>query len=142
MDRLLRKSDVISLHCPLTPRTHYLINNRTLPLLKSNALIINTGRGRLVDTRAVPDALDDGRLAGYGADVCEGERGYFHRDFSDKTVSDDLPNRLRSHPKVLLTAHQGFLTDETLRQIVRSLVNQFSFYGNQQTSSVSKASLY
>ena len=142
LDQLLRGSDVVALHCPLTPQTHYLISDRTLPLLKSNALIINTGRGCLVDTRAVLDALDDGRLAGYGADVYEGERGYFHQDFSDKIVSDDLLNRLRSHPKVLLTAHQGFLTKEAMRQIVRSLVSQFSFYGNQQTSSVSKASVY
>ena len=141
-DQLLRQSDVIALHCPLTPQTHHLINDRTLALLKSNALIINTGRGRLVDTRAVLDALDEGQLTGYGADVYEGERDYFHRNFSDKTVSDDLLNRLRSHPKVLLTAHQGFLTEEALRQVVRSLLNQFSFYASQQTSSVSKASLY
>lgn len=141
LDQLLRQSDVVSLHCPLTPQTGYLINDRTLPLLKSNALLINTGRGRLVDTRAVLNALDDGRLAGYGADVYEGERGYFHQDFSDKTVSDDLLNQLRSHPKVLLTAHQGFLTEEALRQIVRSLLNQFSFHDNQQGSLTTKASM-
>lgn len=142
LDQLLRESDVISLHCPLTPQTHHFINDRTLALLKPNALIINTGRGRLVDTRAVLSALDDGRLGGYGADVYEGERGYFHQDFSDKSISDDLLNRLRKHPKALLTAHQGFLTEEALRQIVRSLLNQFSFHANQQASSTTKASVY
>lgn len=97
---------------------------------------------RGVNTHAVLDTLGDGLLTGYGADVYEGGRGYFHQDFSNKTVSDDLLNRLRRHPKVLLTAHQGFLTEEALRQIVRSLLNQFSFHDNQQASLTTKASMY
>ncbi|WP_080236803.1 2-hydroxyacid dehydrogenase [Spirosoma rigui] len=138
---LLAQADVVSLHCPLNDQTGHLINDRTLTLLKAGAVLVNTGRGRLVDTAAVLDALDAGKLGGYAADVYEGERAYFHYDFSAKPIPDTLLNRLRQHPKVLLTAHQGFLTDEAMRQIARGLLNQFSFYDNQQTALVTKASM-
>ncbi len=139
---LLCHADVVSLHCPLTPLTKYLIDEQTLALLKPNAVLVNTGRGALVQTEAVLDALDTGRLAGYAADVYERERGYFHYDFSGQTIDDPLLNRLRLHPKVLLTAHQGFLTKEALRQIATGLLNQFTFYDSQQTALVTKASMY
>jgi D-lactate dehydrogenase len=138
---LLHQSDVLALHCPLTPLTEYVINDQTLSLVKPTAILVNTGRGRLVDTTAVLNALDAGQLGGYAADVYEKERLYFHYDFSDKLIEDDLLNRLRKHPKVLLTAHQGFLTEEAQRQIARNLLNQFSFYENQQLSLVTKASM-
>lgn len=141
LGELLHQSDVIALHCPLTPLTEYIINDHTLSLVKPSAILVNTSRGRLVDTRAVLNALDADRLSGYAADVYEQERAYFHYDFSDKPIIDDLLNRLRKHPKVLLTAHQGFLTEEAQRQIARSLLNQFSFYENQQMSLVTKASM-
>ncbi|CCH00899.1 D-isomer specific 2-hydroxyacid dehydrogenase NAD-binding protein [Fibrella aestuarina BUZ 2] len=141
LPELLRVADVVSLHCPLTPLTENLINDQTLSLMKPSAWLVNTGRGKLVKTRAVLDALDNNRLAGYAADVYEQERAFFHYDFSDQFIDDPLLNRLRSHPKVLLSAHQGFLTEEALRQIARSLMNQFNFYENQQTSLLSKASM-
>ncbi|MBO0935423.1 2-hydroxyacid dehydrogenase [Fibrella sp. HMF5335] len=141
LSELLQQADVVSLHCPLTPLTDYLINEQSLSLMKPSAILINTGRGRLVDTAAVLNALDRGQLAGYSADVYERERTYFHYDFSEWGVADDLLNRLRRHPKALLTAHQGFLTQEALRQIARGLVNQFTFYDNQQTVLVTKASM-
>lgn len=138
---LLSETDIISLHCSLSPLTDRLIQEKSLTLLKPTAFLINTGRGRLVDTRAVLDALDHGQLAGYAADVYEGEKLYFHNDFSTQPIADALLNRLRYHPKVLLTAHQGFLTDETLQQITRGLLNQFSFYENQQSAQSAKASI-
>jgi D-lactate dehydrogenase len=138
---LLRQSDIVSLHCPLNPLTEHLINDRALLLMKAGALLINTGRGRLVDTAAVLDALDNEQLGGYAADVYEWERPYFHYDFSDKPITDALLNRLRTHPGVLLTAHQGFLTKEAMQQIARGLLNQFSFYENQQTAFITKASM-
>lgn len=138
---LLSEADIISLHCPLSPLTDRLIQEKSLTLLKPTAFLINTGRGRLVDTRAVLNALDHGQLAGYAADVYEGEKLYFHTDFSTQPIADALLNRLRYHPKVLLTAHQGFLTDETLQQITRGLLNQFSFYENQQSAQSAKASI-
>lgn len=141
LDELLRQSDIISLHCPLNPLTDYLINAQTLALMKPGALLINTGRGRLVDTQAVLDALDSGQLSGYAADVYERERAYFHYDFSDNLISDPLLNQLRTHPNVLLTAHQSFLTKEAMQQISRGLMNQLSFYENQQTALVTKASM-
>jgi D-lactate dehydrogenase len=141
LTELLRQADIVSLHCPLTPQTEHLINDRTLTLMKPGAILVNTGRGRLVETTSVLNALDIGTLGGYAADVYEGEQPYFHYDFSTKSIPDALLNRLRQHPKVLLTAHQGFLTDEAMRQIARGLLNQFSFYDNQQTALVTKASM-
>ncbi len=141
LSELLQQADVISLHCPLTSLTDYLINEQSLSAMKPTAILVNTGRGRLVDTTAVLNALDAGQLAGYAADVYEGERTYFHYDFSDWGVADELLNRLRRHPNVLLTAHQGFLTQEALHQIARSLLNQFTFYDNQQTARITKASM-
>ena len=141
LNELLQQADVISLHCPLTPLTNYLIDESALRAMKPGAVLLNTGRGRLVHTDAVLDALDAGRLGGYAADVYEDERAYFHRDFSAKGVPDERLNRLRQHPQVLLTAHQGFLTNEALSQIARGLLNQISFYENQHRMPVTKASM-
>ncbi|GAB3949611.1 2-hydroxyacid dehydrogenase [Spirosoma harenae] len=141
LGELLQQSDVISLHCPLTLLTEHLINDQTLSLLKSSAILVNTARGGLVETGAVLKALDTGRLTGYAADVYEWENIYFHHDYSNKPILDNTLNRLRSHPKVLLTAHQGFLTEESLQQTARSLLNQFSFYENQQMAYITKASM-
>jgi len=138
---LLHASDVVSLHCPLTPLTEFLIDEQTLSVMKPSAILVNSGRGRLVKTTAVLDALDNEQLAGYAADAYERERAWFHYDFSDKTIDDELLNRLRAHPKVLLTAHQGFLTEEAMRQIAQNLMNQFSFYENGQLAIVTKASM-
>jgi D-lactate dehydrogenase len=138
---LLHASDVVSLFCPLTPLPEFLIDEQTLSIMKPGAILVNTGRGRLVKTTAVLDALDNDRLAGYAADVYERERAWFHYNFSDKTIDDELLNRLRMHPRVLLTAHQGFLTEEAMQQISRSLLNQFSFYENGQLTLITKASM-
>lgn len=138
---LLHASNVVSLHCPLTPLTDYLIDEQTLSIMKPDALLINTGRGRLVKTEAILNALDTGKLGGYAADVYERERAYFHYDFSTQPITDDLLNRLRLHPNVLLTAHQGFLTEQAMGQISRSLMNQISFYENGQMTLITKASM-
>jgi len=141
LDDLFSRSDVVALHCPLSPQTWHLINAQTLALMKPGTLLINTSRGGLVDTDAVLDALDSGKLAGYAADVYEDERTYFHYDFSTTPITDNRLNRLRQHPHVLLTAHQGFLTEEALKQLAKSLIRQFSYYDNQQTALITKASM-
>ncbi len=141
LDELFRTSDIVSLHCPLNQNTEYLINEKSLAAMKPTAILVNSGRGRLVDTGAVLDALDHNLLAGYAADVYERERAYFHYDYSKKGVADELLNRLRQHPKVMLTAHQGFLTEDALQQIARSLLNQFTFHESQRTASRYKASM-
>ncbi|GAB4033167.1 2-hydroxyacid dehydrogenase [Spirosoma gilvum] len=138
---LLQQADIVSLHCTLTPLTEYLINDYTLAALKPTAILVNTARGRIVDTAAVLKALDTEQLAGYGADVYERERPYFHYDYSDRHVEDALLNRLRHHPKVLLTAHQGFLTGEALQQTAQQLLHQFSFYENQRIIHVPRVSV-
>ena len=106
--------------------------------MKETAVLVNTARGRLVSTVALLDALDGGRLAGYAADVYEGERGYFHQDFSTKAIEDKLLDRLKSHPKVLLTAHQGFLTHEPLNQVARGLLDEFTQLENPKTSHLTR----
>ncbi|QIP15131.1 2-hydroxyacid dehydrogenase [Spirosoma aureum] len=138
---LLAQSDILSLHCPLTQLTDHIINPQTIAALKPSTVLVNTARGRLVDAKAVLDALDAGKLAGYAADVYEQERAYFHYDYSRKSIADDILNQLRNHPKVLLTAHQGFLTEEALQQMARNLLNQFTFYDSQQMIMVTKASM-
>ncbi|GAB2789363.1 2-hydroxyacid dehydrogenase [Halomonas shantousis] len=115
--RLLAESDVITLHCPLTEETRYLINAETLELIKPGALLINTSRGALIDTRAVIDALKSCQLGGLGIDVYEQETSLFFRDRSSEIIDDDVFQRLVTFPNVLITGHQGFFTREALTEI-------------------------
>ncbi|NJM05811.1 2-hydroxyacid dehydrogenase, partial [Candidatus Gracilibacteria bacterium] len=110
LEDLLRQSDVISLHVPLFPATHHMINAKTLALVKEGAYLINTSRGALVDTEALIKAIESGHLAGVGLDVYEEEQGKFFRDLSDKPMSDDVLSRIMSFPNVLVTGHQAFFT--------------------------------
>lgn len=136
---LLREADVVALHCALHAPTHHLLNAQTLREMKPTAVLVNTGRGGLVDTAAVLDALDGGTLAGYAADVYEAERGWFHHDHSGQPLTDPLLDRLRQHPHVLLTAHQGFLTDEALHRIASTLMLQISHYESGQLAALTEA---
>lgn len=117
LDRLLTEADVISLHCPLTPQTRHLISDAALSAMKRDVILINTGRGGLVDTHAVIRALKSGRIGALGLDVYEGEDGIFFEDASGTGVRDDVLARLLSFPNVLVTGHQAFLTREALANI-------------------------
>jgi D-lactate dehydrogenase len=117
LENLLKQSDIISLHCPLNDATHHLINTESLKTMKQGAMLINTGRGALIDTQAVVDALKIGQLGYLGIDVYEQEDKLFFRDFSESIIQDDLILRLMSFPNVLITAHQAFFTEEALTQI-------------------------
>ncbi len=119
-EEVLRRSDILSLHCPLTPQTHYLINERTLALMKPGAMLINTSRGGLIDTAAVIAALKEGTLGWLGMDVYEEEEGVFFEDLSGRVLGDDLLARLLTFPNVLITGHQAFLTDEALTNIAQT----------------------
>ncbi|GAB3907002.1 2-hydroxyacid dehydrogenase [Larkinella knui] len=141
LPRLLAESDVVSLHCPLTAQTNQLLNADAIAQIKPTAIVLNSSRGGLVDTTAILNALDRKALGGYAADVYADEKKWFHRDFSNKSVTDETLNRLRSHPRVLLTAHQGFLTQEALQQIAHSLILQISFYQNSRSEGISKVSM-
>ncbi|KAI9190272.1 hypothetical protein H9P43_001705 [Blastocladiella emersonii ATCC 22665] len=118
MDTLLAQSDIISIHAPLLPETHHLINETTLAKMKRGVLIINTSRGPLVDTKALIEALKSGQVGACGLDVVEGENDYFYENCSDSVVTNDqLAHLLSFQNRVMITAHQAFLTEEALREI-------------------------
>jgi D-lactate dehydrogenase len=116
---LLAKSDIVSLHCPLNDATRHLINTKSLKSMKPRAMLINTGRGGLIDSKAVIGALKSGHLGYLGIDVYEQEETLFARDLSDTIIQDDLILRLTTFPNVLVTAHQAYLTEEALSEIAR-----------------------
>ena len=117
LDTLLKSSDVISLHCPLTKENRHLINSDTISMMKDTAFIINTSRGALIDSAALLDALKEKRIGGAALDVYEEEAGIFYTDQSDEGIEDDTLARLISMPNVIITSHQGYLTTEALRAI-------------------------
>jgi D-lactate dehydrogenase len=112
------EADVISLHCPLTPQTHHIIDGGTLGRLKRGALLINTSRGGLVDAEAAIEALKSGQLGGMAIDVYEEEAGLFFKDLSNTVIADDVIERLVSFSNVIVTGHQAFFTREALRTIL------------------------
>ncbi|AMV36573.1 2-hydroxyacid dehydrogenase [Planctomyces sp. SH-PL62] len=126
LDELLAASDVVTLHCPLTPETHHLVNARTLAAMKPGAMLINTSRGDVIDTGAVVDALKSGRLGYLGLDVYEEEEGYFFEDFSSRVIKDDVLARLLTFPNVLITGHQAFFTREAIGNISRTVVESLT----------------
>jgi D-lactate dehydrogenase len=128
LTELLQQSDIVSLHCPLTPNTRHLIDERAILQMKRGALLINTGRGALVDTRALIGALKKHHLGAVGVDVYEEEEALFFEDHSSEGIEDDIFVRLSTFPNVLVTAHQGFLTAEALTAIAQvTLANITAF---------------
>ncbi|RYY65775.1 MAG: 2-hydroxyacid dehydrogenase [Chitinophagaceae bacterium] len=117
LEELLATSDIISLHAPLTPQTHYLVRAETLAQMKRGVMLINTGRGALMHTRDAIAALKTGQLGYLGLDVYEEERGLFFEDHSEEILQDDVIARLMTFPNVLITSHQAFLTDTALQNI-------------------------
>jgi D-lactate dehydrogenase len=116
---VLAQSDVVSLHLPLTPDTQHLLNATALARMKRGAYLVNSSRGKLVETSAVILALKSGQLGGVALDVYEEEEGIFFEDLSDEVLQDDELARLMTFPNVLITAHQAFLTHEALAEIAR-----------------------
>jgi len=119
LNELLKKSDIVSLHCPLTPDTHHLINEKTFRIMKDGVMLINTSRGGLVDTQAAIKMLKNGKLGYLGIDVYEQEESLFFKDLSEIIIQDDVISRLMSFPNVLITAHQAFFTENALQQIAK-----------------------
>lgn len=116
---LLQNSDIISLHLPLTPETFHFLRHDTIRQLKRGAYLINTSRGKLIDTAALLDVLKNGHLGGVALDVYEEEEGIFFEDHSEHLLPDDKLNLLLTFPNVLITSHQAFLTREALSEIAR-----------------------
>ena len=117
LEALLGQSDVITLHCPLTPETRHLINRQTIQQMKRGAMLINTSRGAVIDTKAVLDALKSGQIGLLGIDVYEEEADYFFEDLSERVIADDVLSRLLTFPNVLVTGHQAFFSLEALDAI-------------------------
>jgi D-lactate dehydrogenase len=120
MEELFEKSDVISLHVPLTPKTRHLIDAKSLELMKPGVILINTGRGALIDTPALIQSLKSGQVGGAGLDVYEEEENIFFQDLSGHVLQDDVLARLLTFPNVLITSHQAFLTREALSEIAHT----------------------
>jgi D-lactate dehydrogenase len=114
---LLAEADIVSLHCPLLPSTYHLIDATALSRMKRGAMLINTGRGGLIDSQALVGALKSGQLGHLGLDVYEEEGGLFFEDHSNHMLQDDVLARLLSFPNVIVTSHQGFFTREALSEI-------------------------
>ena len=117
LDELYAGADIISLHCPLTDQTRYLIDSSAISNMKDGVMIINTGRGKLIHTDILIDGLKSGKIGSAGLDVYEEEGDYFYEDKSDKIIDDDTLARLLSFNNVIVTSHQGFLTQEALHNI-------------------------
>lgn len=120
LNELLRDAEIISLHVPLMPETHHLLNATTLAATRRGVTIINTSRGGLIDTAALVAAIESEQVGAVGLDVYEEEDGKFYRDLSDAVMHDDVLARLISFPNVLLTSHQGFFTEEAMTTIAET----------------------
>ena len=114
---LFKQSDVLTLHCPLTDQTKHIVNHDSMKMMKHDAVIINTGRGALIDSKALVHALKHGHIGGIGMDVYEEESKYFFSDWSTDIMTDDTLARLLTFPNVIITSHQAFLTTNALKNI-------------------------
>lgn len=123
LERLYAASDIVTLHCPLTPQTKHLVNAAALAAMKPGVMLINTSRGAVVDSRALIAALKRGHVGSVGLDVYEEEGDLFFKDLSDQVVHDDVFVRLMTFPSVLITAHQGFFTREACEAIARTTID-------------------
>jgi D-specific alpha-keto acid dehydrogenase len=133
LDELLRLSDIVTLHAPLTPHTHHLLDRRRIERMKPGAFVVNTGRGSLIDTEALVSALEGGRLGGAALDVIEGEEGIFYADCRNKHIESKALLRLQEMPNVLITPHTAYYTEHALIDMVEnSITNCLKFErGNQ-----------
>ena len=126
LEDLLARSHVISLHCPLTPENHHLINQQAIEKMRSGVILLNTSRGGLIDSEAVIDGLKSKKIGAIGLDVYEQEANIFYEDLSSEIIQDDLLERLLSFPNVIVTGHQAFLTEEALRDIAETTIASVS----------------
>ncbi len=134
LDTIFSESDIISLHCPLTPDTYQLVNRNRLNLIKKGAMLINTSRGKLINTEAVIEVLRNKQLGYLGIDVYAEEEKLFFRDLSERIIDDEKIMHLMTFPNVLITAHQAFLTQEALTQIAATTMENIYVYSQGRTN--------
>lgn len=130
LDELLKRSDIISLHCPLNNATRHIINEDSLALMKKGVMIINTSRGALIHTAHVLEALSHDKIGYLGIDVYEQEENLFYKDLSESIIHDDFIMRLNSYPNVLITAHQAFFTKEAMFEITTITLENIKAFQN------------
>lgn len=130
LDTLYAQADVISLHVPLTPKTRHMIDERAIGLMKPGVMLINTGRGALIDSQALIRGLKDGHVGQAGLDVYEEEENVFFQDLSEQVLQDDVLARLLTFPNVLVTAHQAFLTREALTNIAQTTLESLDAFAH------------
>jgi D-lactate dehydrogenase len=135
------QSDIISLHCPLTPKTHHLVDREALRQMKRGVMIINTSRGAVIDTKAAVEALKSGKIGALGLDVYEEEADLFFEDLSNRVIQDDVFARLLTFPNVIITGHQAFFTRNAMEAIAQTTLANITAFehgqpsGNEVTSS-------
>lgn len=132
LDELYHSSDIISLHCPLTESTKYIINDYSISKMKDGVMIINTGRGQLIHTNALIEGLKKKKIGSAGLDVYEEEGDYFYEDISDRIIDDDVLARLLSFNNVIVTSHQAFFTKEALSNIASTTLQNIKDFTLQK----------
>lgn len=133
LDEIYRNSDIISLNCPLTKETEYMINASTIGMMKKGVMIINTGRGKLIKTADLIEGLKSGQVGSAGLDVYEEESQFFFEDLSDRVLADDVLARLLTFNNVIITSHQGFFTREAIQNIAETtLKNIDDFFAGRK----------
>lgn len=128
LDTLYRHAEIITLHCPLTPENVHMINRESISKMKKGVMIINTGRGKLINTRDLINGLKKGLIGSAGLDVYEEETDYFFEDFSSSAIADDVLARLLTFPNVLITSHQGFFTHEAMTNIANTTLENIRLF--------------
>lgn len=131
LERLLKESDVISLHCPLNPKTAHLIDDKAIAQMKPGVMVVNTSRGAVIDTTAMISALKTNKVGALGLDVYEEEADLFYEDLSDQIIQDDVFARLLTFPNVIVTSHQAFFTREAVEHIVETCFDNALAYIHQ-----------
>lgn len=134
LDKLIRESNIISLHCPLTEANTYLIGRGAFHQMQKGTILVNTSRGKLVDSSACIDALKDGTLGGLALDVYENEHDLFFEDLSAEVIQDDVFRRLSACHNVIFTGHQAFLTEEALTSIAQTTLHNFACFSRDERS--------
>ncbi|RBP83410.1 2-hydroxyacid dehydrogenase [Marinomonas rhizomae] len=135
LDEIYQKSDIISLHCPLNPSTHHLINKHSLEKMKDGVMIINTSRGALVHAQEAIDALYSGKIGYLGLDVYEQENKIFFEDMSSHIIQDSVFQLMLTFPNVVVTGHQGYFTIEALNHIAETTIDNLLHHQNDKNNS-------
>ena len=133
LEELLSQSDIISLHCPLTPETHHLIDAKAIALMKPGVMLVNTSRGGLIDTKAAINGLKSRKIGYLALDVYEQEENMFFEDLSGEIIQDDIFERLLTFPNVIITGHQAFFTEDALNNIAETTLSNITQIAQKQS---------